>query len=109
MKNKKTTMQKCKNTSYPNTTKSTNKMLYALALTLVLTLSSTLTVIPLANSTAVPDRTTSSFISVNPKVIGLNQDLTVNLWIYPPPQLPALHIAALTFENVTVTFTAVAA
>ncbi|MGD6809878.1 MAG: PQQ-binding-like beta-propeller repeat protein [Candidatus Bathyarchaeia archaeon] len=105
MKNKKTTMQKCKNTSYPNTTKNTNKMLYALALTLVLTLSSTLTVIPLVNSTAVPDRATSSFISVNPKVIGLNQDLTVNLWIYPPPQLPALHIAALTFENVTVTFT----
>src|SRR3990172_268618 len=81
------------------------------ALFLMLTIAaSLLTCLPAANAQviAMPDRPTGSFVSVNPEVTGVNQDLTVNLWVYPSPNGPHGEGGVtnpLFFWNLTATFT----
>ena len=80
----------------------------AVAFILLLATSAILTFLPVfAQITAVPDRKTYPNLSVNPRLIGLNQELLVNLWVNPPPESPTLFAQAegLRFDNVTVTFT----
>src|SRR3990172_7890750 len=55
-------------------------------------------------------RVTSTTISVVPPVIGVNQDLTVNMFIWPPPSPPDYYarttaVQDMYFEGVMVTFT----
>jgi hypothetical protein len=58
-----------------------------------------------------PDRYTTAYLSVNPKTVGLNQDMLVNLWIYPSPSDAHLFSGGnnadlfVHFHNITVTFT----
>ena len=57
---------------------------------------------------AMPDRPTGAYASVNPKVTGVNQDLTVNLWVYPSPNGPHGEGGVTSpyfFWNVSATFT----
>src|SRR4030067_976095 len=96
-----------------------NKSKVAIALLLTLSFAiSMFAVLPNANGavTAVPDRATGAYISTNPDVIGINQELTVNLWVYPSPDGPhgemGLAQTGLTgalvgihFTDLTVTFT----
>src|SRR3989304_2538817 len=62
----------------------------AIAIALMLTIAATLmTCLPAANAvTAVPDRPTGAYISTNPDLLGLGQELTVNMWVYPSPNGP---------------------
>src|SRR3990170_7206444 len=63
----------------------------------------------------VPDRDTGAYISTNPDLIGINQELTVNLWVYPSPTGPHFEMGSqvvehggvqgIHFDNLTVTFT----
>src|SRR4030065_1782483 len=60
------------------------------------------------NAVAVPNRKTAAYISVAPKLIGLGQELTVNIWVYPAPAGPTFYgqtIPRAGFEDLTVTFT----
>ena len=96
---------------------SINKTMTAtIALILMLTMVASLTCLPAANAvTAVPDRPTGAYISTNPDLVGLGQEITVNAWIYPSPAGPnyemgtALHgfggVEGMHFNNLKVTFT----
>jgi outer membrane protein assembly factor BamB len=83
-------------------------MLSAVALFTMFLISATMISIPTTNAQiAVPERKTAGYISVNPHTIGLNQELTVNLWIYPAPAGPhfeAGYTNPTYFHNITVTF-----
>ncbi len=101
---------------------------FAVALILVLALSSTIAFLPAnADPISVPNRPTGAYLSVNPSLIGLNQPLTVNIQIYPSPAGPNIEagsswsgnifnygnqtgydgtpLAGMHFTNVTATFT----
>jgi hypothetical protein len=82
----------------------------ATVLILLLALSIAIAVSPNAGAAqTVPDRKTGAYLSTNPDIIGLNQPLTVNLWIYPSPVGPNFEGASTTalqsFDNITITFT----
>jgi hypothetical protein len=65
-----------------------------------------LAIVPATYGQTQSTRATAAYLSVNPKVVGLNQQLTVNAWIYPPPAGPTSFAQILVyFHNVTVTFT----
>ncbi len=55
--------------------------------------------------TVLPSRKTSAFLSVNPPLLGLSQDLTVNLWVEPAPSGPHFEFANIHYTDITVTFT----
>src|SRR4030065_1839547 len=87
-----------------------------IAIALCLTLSfavSMFAVLPAAYGlyTAVPDRATGAYISTNPDLIGISQDLTVSLWVYPSPTGPHFEMGRgagsilNTFQDIAVTFT----
>src|SRR4030067_1273379 len=94
-----------------------NKSKIAIALLLTLSFAVSLfVVLPAAGAViAVPDRPLGAFISTNPDLIGLNQPLTVNLWLYPSPAGPNFEMGSalkgfggvqgMHFTDVTVTFT----
>src|SRR4030066_539732 len=84
-----------------------NTTTYAVAFILLLALSAIAAVLPAANAFAAQDRPTACYASTNPKLIGLNQELLVNLWIYPPPATPLEwgQGAGERFIGLTVTFT----
>src|SRR3990170_899426 len=87
-----------------------NKSKVAIALFLVLSFAvSMFAVLPNAKGViAVPDRPTGAFISTNPDLIGINQELTVNLWVYPSPNGPNFEMGRtypMIFHNIAVTFT----
>src|SRR3990170_4961522 len=67
-----------------------NKSKVAIALFLSLSFAVSLfAVLPTAKGViAVPDRPTGAYISVNPPLIGINQPLTVNAWVYPQASGP---------------------
>ena len=74
-----------------------NKLKTAIALFLVLSFTVSLfAILPNAAGQviAVPDQQTGSYVSVIPKVVGVNQDLTVNTWVYPCPsgQIGRAHV-----------------
>src|SRR4030067_3518974 len=89
----------------------------AIAFALMLTIAATLmTCLPTANAQeiSVPDRPTGNYLSVRPPLLGINQELTVNIAIYPSPNGPrgemGTHIdhmdtGGMHFWNVSVTFT----
>ena len=95
-----------------------NKSKIAIATLLTLSFAvSMFAVLPNVKSQIItfPDRPTTAYLSVNPTLIGLNQPLTVNLQVYPPPLGPNYEsgtlltghggLNGLHFENLTVTFT----
>src|SRR3990170_5018595 len=87
-----------------------NKSKIAIALFLSLSFAVSLfAVLPTAKGViAVPDRPTGAYISVNPPLIGINQPLTVNAWVYPQasgPQYELGYSYPMIFHNLTVTFT----
>src|SRR3990170_8280956 len=95
-----------------------NKSKVAIAILLLLSFAiSMFAVLPTVKGqiTKVPDRETGAYISVNPHLIGINQELTVNLWVYPSPDGPHGEMSNLLtgyggligmhFRNLTVTFT----
>src|SRR4030066_2401811 len=94
------------------------KLKIAIALFLVLSFAvSMFAVLPNVKGQVikVPDRETGSYISTNPDVTGVNQELTVNLWVLPSPNGPQYEIGTTLkgiggyqgahFANVTITFT----
>src|SRR4030067_2252334 len=94
-----------------------NKSKVAIATLLMLSFAiSMFAVLPAAYGlyTAVPDRATGAYISTNPDLIGINQELTVNLWVYPSPTGPHFEMGSqvrehggvqgIHFDNLTVTF-----
>jgi outer membrane protein assembly factor BamB len=63
-----------------------------LALLIVLTFAISLVAcLPAAFSAAVPDRKTGTFCAVSPKLAGLGQELTMNLWTWPAMSGPHLY------------------
>src|SRR4030067_1936082 len=91
-----------------------NKSKVAIATLLMLSFAiSMFAVLPAAYGlyTAVPDRATGAYISTNPDLIGINQELTVNLWVYPSPTGPHFEMGRgatsllAHYENIAVTFT----
>src|SRR3972149_3958429 len=94
-----------------------NKSKIAIALLLMLSFAvSMFAVLPTAKGViAVPARDTGAFISTNPDLLGLGQEITVNLWIYPSPAGPNYEMGSalrgyggvqgITFDEITVTFT----
>ena len=84
----------------------------AVAVVLLLTLSAVAAVLPsvlpaASAVTAVSDRKTYAYLSVNPHLIGLRQELLVGLWVFPPPSDPTMFAQAegMRYDNVTITFT----
>ena len=82
----------------------------AVSFILLLVLSVSASILPAAYSAAVPSRKVGAYLSVAPKLLGVNQELTVNCVIWPSPAGPTFYGAdfALRYEgyrNVTVTFT----
>jgi outer membrane protein assembly factor BamB len=75
-----------------------------ISLVLVLAISFVTGSISLANA-QIPTRKTAAYLSVNPYLIGLNQPLTVNLWIYPAPSTRGFSWSNQSYGNITVTFT----
>jgi outer membrane protein assembly factor BamB len=72
-----------------------NKTVFAVALILLLTVSSSLAILPSAMAAAVPDRNTGAYMSAAPKLIGLGQELTCNAIIWPAPAGPTLYSPAV--------------
>ena len=69
-----------------------------------------MTILPLANAvyTDTSPRKTTAYISVAPPVIGKDQQLTVNLWVWPSPSGSTYYAQTLSdiyYENFAVTFT----
>ena len=60
---------------------------------------------------AVPDRPTGTFVGVSPKLVGLGQEVIINIITYPAPQGPTFWVSDLVgvfpsgFMNTTVSFT----
>src|SRR4030066_373207 len=86
------------------------KLKIAIALFLSLSFAISLfAVLPTAKGViAVPDRPTGAFISTNPDLIGINQELTVNLWVYPSPNGPNFEMGRtypMIFHDIMVAFT----
>src|SRR4030066_2515041 len=86
------------------------KLKIAIALFLVLSFAvSLIAIMPTAAQiTAVRDRPTGAYISTNPDLIGLNQEITVNLWVYPSPNGPNFEMGTthpMVFNDLEVTFT----
>ncbi len=83
------------------------KKLITIAAILLLTISGLMATIPNAFCANQYTRQTKAYLSVSPSVIGLNQPLTVNLWVYPSPAGPHFSggVALQDFFNISVTFT----
>ena len=82
-----------------------NKMLYAIALVLTLTIAaSVITSVPVVSAAK---RSVTGYISVSPKIVGLGQTLLVNAWISPPPlAIAGMGIAGYTvYKELYVVFT----
>ena len=83
-----------------------------IAFVLMLTIAATFTtLLPTVTGqvTPVPNRSTGAYLSVNPPLIGLDQPLTVNLWVYPAPSGPNFETPSrpnqMRYHNITITFT----
>jgi outer membrane protein assembly factor BamB len=70
--------------------KATTKKLIAIFLTLLMVMSSELIFLPtvLAQYTKMPDRDTMTGVGVSPSLIGLGQDVLINIMVYPGPSGP---------------------
>lgn len=84
-----------------------NKKVSTITLILTLTISAIILVLPAANGQliSVGNRETGAFISVSPNLIGLGQELTVNLWVFPSPSGPHFSYVGEGYQKITVTFT----
>src|SRR4030066_2552388 len=95
-----------------NKMKSSRNKLFALFALVLMLVVGFVAVLPAAFARyyTTTTRVTSTTISVVPPVIGVNQDLTVNIFIWPPPSPPDYYarttaVQDMYFEGVTVTFT----
>ena len=99
--------------SLRNNTKS-----FAVAIVALLALSAVAAVLPaaLANlptNTAMPDRDTGTVVGVSPTLVGLTQDVLINIMTYPAPSGPTYYAQSLVkdilgsvgLDNISVTFT----
>jgi outer membrane protein assembly factor BamB len=90
-----------------------NKFL-AIALTLLLAIPMLLATIPATSAqyTAMPDRATQTEVAASPHVIGITQQVLINIMTYPGPSGPTYEaqnmVGGLTggFSNISVTITA---
>src|SRR3972149_1789898 len=85
------------------------KLKIAIALFLSLSFAvSMFAVLPNAKGViAVPDRPTGAYISTNPDLIGINQELTENLWFSPSPAGRKVELGRLfpgVFTGLAITF-----
>jgi hypothetical protein len=72
----------------------------------ILLLATSTMIASLSTATAqIPTRKTTAYLSVNPHLIGKDQPLTVNMWVYPSPATRTFTWYAQGFEDLTVTFT----
>jgi outer membrane protein assembly factor BamB len=62
-----------------------NKIVFAVALAILMAS------VPFANSATYPDRDTGTYACASPKISGLGQQLTVNLWIWPALESPSMY------------------
>ena len=78
----------------------------AVAIIALLAISAVIAILPAAFA-AVPTRVTIPYLDVQPKLIGLDQPLLVNIFIFPPPEDALLFAQGdgFRFENLTITFT----
>src|SRR3990170_6927243 len=78
----------------------------AVAIIALLAISAVIAILPAAFA-AVPTRVTIPYLDVQPKLIGLNQPLLVNIFIFPPPEDALLFAQGngFRFANLTITFT----
>ena len=81
------------------------KTIFALVFVLLLNISAIMATAPTASSQTAPTRKTAAYLSVAPNLIGLDQQLTVNLWVYPAPATLSFAWYHKAFEGITVTFT----
>ncbi|MFB3888397.1 MAG: hypothetical protein ACE14S_02835 [Candidatus Bathyarchaeia archaeon] len=86
-----------------------NRTLSAISLVLMLAIPALITCLPVV-SAQTSIRQTAAYLSVAPKVVGVGQQLTVNLWVFPPPAGPYFEGGGVTpylpsFHNITITFT----
>jgi hypothetical protein len=82
--------------------------IFAISAILLLAMSAIMASISISEAAQVPNRKTTAYLSVNPKLVGLNQEMTVNMWIYPSPTGPHFsggRLAQMEFTGLTITFT----
>ena len=71
-------------------TKATQKKSIAILLTLLMAMPSILVILPTVSAqyTKMPDRDTFTSVGVSPSLIGLGQDVLINIMVYPGPSGP---------------------
>ena len=92
-----------------------NTRTFAVAFIALLTLSAVVAILPAfaKTYTAVPDRETMTDVGTSPKLIGLGQEITINIITYPAPSGPTYYAqggfqsseSIMGFNNTSVTFT----
>ena len=94
-------------------TKATKNKSIAIFLTLLMVMSSALIFLPIVSAqyTKMPDRDTDTNVGVSPTLIGLGQEVLVNVFTYPAPAGPTYEGQSLVaqlnggFANISVTIT----
>jgi hypothetical protein len=73
----------------------------------ILAFSAIATIVPFtaAQTGITQPRQTAAYLSVAPKLVGVGQTMTVNLWVFPPPDYYSLSPILGGFRDITVTFT----
>src|SRR4030067_650253 len=73
-----------------------NTRTFAVAFIALLTLSAVVAILPAfaKTYTAVPDRETMTDVGTSPKLIGLGQEITINIITYPAPSGPTYSLPA---------------
>jgi outer membrane protein assembly factor BamB len=76
----------------------------AIALTFIMALTIGTVMAPAANA-QIPTRDTTAYLSVAPERLGIDQNLTVLLWVYPSPATRNFDWHQKGFKDITITFT----